>query len=220
MATDSSDPSSTQIAAGLFKLALALRHLSWQSSGSRGLTPTQSQILTLMTTLGPGTSVSKVAQHLAITKGTASESISTLERKKLLSKVPNPEDGRKVMLQLSRKGRREAQLSMQWPEVIVGSVEELPQEEQSGLLRGLIGLIMNMQEKGAIPTSRMCTECRFFQPNRYQGKDRPHHCKFLDSPIANVDLRIDCAEMEPAAADARPHLLEAFLTGMPMSQDS
>lgn len=220
MSPDTPDPSSTQITTGLFKLALALRHLSWQHSGSRGLTPTQSQILAFMTTLGPGVSVSEVARHLSITKGTASESVSALERKELLVKVTDPKDGRKVLLQLSSSGRREAQLSVQWPEVIVGSVSALPQEEQSGLLRGLIGLIMNMQKEGAVPTSRMCTECRFFQPNRYPGDERPHHCAFLDSPISDVDLRIDCEEMEPAAAEARPHLLEAFLTGMPLGQES
>lgn len=202
-----------QITAGLFKLALVLRHQAWQASGQRGLTPTQSQVLVLIAALGPGVQVSAVAQHLSVTKGTASEAVSALVRKNLLSKQADPADGRVVRLVLTRSGRSEAQRSAQWPEIVVQAVKALPNAEQGGLLRGLIGLISNLQEQGAIPTSRMCAECRFFQPNRYSGRDKPHHCSFLGAAIGNAELRTDCAEMEPAAVDARPLLVEALFSG-------
>lgn len=203
----------TQITAGLFKLALVLRHQAWQASGQRGLTPTQSQILALVAAIGPGVPVSAVAQHLSVTKGSASVAVSALEKKGLLRKEADPADGRVVRLKLTGSGRREAQRSTQWPEIVVQAVNTLPHAEQGGFLRGLTGLIRNLQEQGGVPTSRMCIECRFFRPNHYPGQDKPHHCDFIQAAIADADLRIDCAEMEPAAPDVREQLLAALFSG-------
>ncbi len=202
-----------QVTSGLIKLSMVLRHQAWQESGKRGLTPTQSQVLAVVAALGRGVTVSSVAQHLSVTKGSASVAVSALEEKDLLRKMADPSDGRVVHLVLTRTGRREAQRSTQWPEVVVQSIGALPDTEQGGFLRGLIGVIRNLQEQGAIPTSRMCTECRFFRPNQNPGQDKPHHCNFIDAAIADADLRIDCAEMEPADADVRPQLLEALFSG-------
>jgi len=210
----------TQITAGLFKLALVLRHQAWQASGQRGLTPTQSQILALVGSLGQGAAVTSVAQHLSITKGTASEAVSALERKGLVRKRADPADGRAVILELTQSGRREARHSAQWPEVMVQAVAALRPADQSALLRGLIALVAGLQERGAIPTSRMCTECRFFWPNRYPGEAKAHYCGYLDAAIAEVELRIDCAEMEPVDQALEPGLLEALLSGAPIETPS
>ncbi|MEM7233348.1 MAG: MarR family transcriptional regulator [Planctomycetota bacterium] len=213
MSTNQPTEAGDQITAGLFKLALVLRHQAWQSSGQRGLTPTQSQILALVGALEPGVSVSFIAKHLSITKGTASEAVSALERKELVRKEADPNDGRALILRLTRKGRREAQQSAQWPEVVVQAVNALPAAEQGGFLRGLLGLIGVLQERGAIPTSRMCAECRFFRPNEYPGRDKQHHCAYLEAPIADSELRIDCAEMEPAEVEVRSLLMGALFAG-------
>lgn len=203
---------SGQIVTGLLKLSLVLRHEAWQASGQRGLTPTQSQILALLASLGP-LSPTAVARHLAVTKGTASEAASTLERKELLRKEPDPKDGRAIVLKLTRRGSNEAQRSTQWPDLVFAAAESLPLDQQGALLRSLTGLVRNLQEQGAVPTSRMCAQCRFFQPNRYPGQEKAHHCSFLGSPIADVDLRMDCAEMEPANAELQPMLAQALLDG-------
>lgn len=203
----------TQITTGLFKLSLVLRHQAWKDSGKRGLTPTQSQILTLVSALDSEVSISTVTQQLSITKGTASEAVSALERKKLLRKVPDAADGRAVVLKLTAKGSRKAQQSAQWPDLVVTAVNALPNAEQGAFLRGLTGLIGKLQESGAIPTSRMCAQCRFFRPNLHPGQDKLHHCTFIEAPIANFDLRIDCPEMEPAPDELQPQLIEAFFSG-------
>ncbi len=203
-----------QITAGLVKLSLALRHQAWQASGRSGLTPTQAQILFLVESLGSSAvSVSTVAEQLSVTKGTASEAVSALERKGLLRKEADSSDGRAVVLELTRKGRREAQRSAQWPDVVLSAIGALPRVEQAAFLRALIGVIRNLQERGAIPTARMCAQCRFFRPNQYPGRDKPHHCAYLEAPIADVDLRIDCNEMEPAEIDLQPRLIEALYAG-------
>ena len=203
-----------QITAGLVKLSLALRHQAWQDSSQRGLTPTQSQILALIDTLGAtAVSVSTVAEQLSITKGTASEAVSALERKQLLRKEADSSDGRAVVLKLTRTGRRKAELAAQWPDVVVAAVGALRSTEQAAFLKGLIGVIRNLQDSGAIPTARMCAQCRFFRPNQYPGQKKPHRCAYIEAPIANVELRIDCAEMELAEAGLQPQLVEALFSG-------
>lgn len=206
-----------QVAAGLIKLSLVLRNQAWQDAGQRGLTPTQSQILSLVAALGPGVTVSVVAQQMSVTKGSASVAVSTLVKKDLLRKEADSEDGRVVNLILTRSGRREAQRSSQWPELMVSAIDTLPDAEQGGFLRGLTGVIKNLQEAGKIPMSRMCAECRFFRPNHHPGQEKSHHCSFIDAAIGDADLRIDCAEMEVAEPDQRAQIMGALFSGAPLN---
>jgi len=203
----------TRIAAGLFKLALVIRHQSWKAAGERGLTPTQSQILALLASLPGDTGVKALAEQLSITMGTASEAVSALERKELLTKANSPTDGRAVVLKLTRRGRGQAKKCREWPEVLVDAAHTLPTAEQAGFLRGLVGMIRSLQEQGAVPTTRMCVGCRYFRPNEYPGSEKAHHCGYLDTAIADVDLRIDCDDMEPASEAASPQLMEALFAG-------
>lgn len=50
-----------------------------------------------------------VAEHLDLTKGTVSQTLTTLETKGLLKKKPDSEDNRKVHCKLTRKGKRIAE---------------------------------------------------------------------------------------------------------------
>ena len=75
-------------------------------------------------------------------------------------------------------------------------------------------MIRSLQDQGAVPTSRMCAQCRFFRPNLYPDQEKVHHCAYLEAPIADIDLRIDCGEMEPAEAELQSRLAGAFLKGV------
>ena len=46
--TEQNTDISTQLAAGLAKIGLVLRHHSWEKAGRRGLNPTQAQILAVL----------------------------------------------------------------------------------------------------------------------------------------------------------------------------
>lgn len=210
-----SDPNlpAARIATGLYKLALVLRHQSWKASGQRGLTPTQSQILALLAKPSFQAGLKRVARHLSITMGTASEAVSALERKGLVRKDASPQDGRALVLKLTPAGRAEARRTSEWPEVFVRAADALPAPEQAGLLRGLVGLIRTLQEDGAIPTARMCVGCRHFRPNVAPGQVKAHYCAFLAAPIGDSDLQLDCRDMQPVTPAAAPELWSAFLTG-------
>jgi len=209
---EESDPAS-QVAAGLAKLALVFRHEAWQATGDHGLPPTQAQILAVIHGTATPIGVSAVARQLAITVGTTSAAVSTLVEKGLVTKQRSSADGRALTLALTARGRRVAASAGAWPEAILSAASSLPARDQAGLVRGLVGLIRRLQEKGSVPTARMCVECRFFRPNEYAGETKAHHCHYIDAPIGDSDLRVDCAEMEPASADVMPQLWSLLIEG-------
>lgn len=218
--TPGSAPSTSRhIMAGLAKLSLVMRHEAWRASGRRGLTPTQSQILTMIAGSREPLGIKSIAEHLAVTMGTASEAVSSLVEKGLARKEARADDGRAVFVALTAKGKREASKAAEWPESMLGAIKSLPDQEQAGLLRGLIGMVRSLQEQGAVPTARMCVGCRYFRPNEYPGQSKPHHCRFIDAPIADADLRLDCEEMEPVEAVDRARLWRVFIEGEPFTQD-
>lgn len=204
---------SARIAAGLAKLGLVFRHEAWRSSGERGLTPTQSQILSTISSEQAPLGLKAVAERLAITMATASEAVSTLVEKELLSKTRSSTDARAVVLKLTAKGKRQAAYAGEWPVNVLHAADSLPMEDQAGLVRGLIGMIRVLQENGAVPTAKMCVGCRFFRPNEHRSGPKTHHCDYIKAPIGDVDLRLDCPEMEPVTEEAATKLWQLFVRG-------
>lgn len=207
---------SERIVAGLAKLSVVLRHEAWRVSGGRGLTPTQSQILAVLAGSPDGMGVKEVSRRLAVTIATASESISALVHKGLVCKTVAQTDRRAVVLRLTEAGRREVRLGEPWQASMLEAVRSLPESEQAGMLRGLIGMIRSLQARGSVPTARMCVECTYFRPHEYPGTPKPHHCQFIDAPIGDVDLRLDCKDMQRAPAEVRSRLWEVFVNGSPL----
>ncbi|MCA9292229.1 MAG: winged helix-turn-helix transcriptional regulator [Phycisphaerales bacterium] len=210
---NTADNTASQVATGLAKLALVFRHEAWQATGEHGLTPTQAQILAVVAGAASPIGLSGVAEQLAITAGTASAAVSTLVEKRLVAKKRSKEDARAIQLTLTAKGKRIAASAAEWPETVLAAAACLPDREQAGLVRGLMALIRELQERGSVPTARMCVGCRYFRPNEYPGEAKSHHCAYIDAPIGDSDLRVDCAEMEPASADLAPRLWTLLIDG-------
>lgn len=208
-----------QVAAGLAKLALVFRHEAWRATGETGLTPTQAQILAVIAGARSPIGLSGIAEQLAITPGTASAALSTLVEKKLVAKHRSMQDGRAILLKLTAKGKRIAASAAEWPEAVLAAAAALPDRDQSGLVRGLIALIRELQERGSVPTSRMCLGCKYFRPNEYPGQKKAHHCQYIDAPIGDSDLRVECAEMEPISAELAPRLWSLFVEGKRFDND-
>ena len=210
-------------AAGLAKLALVFRHQAWQAGDDHGLPPTQAQILAIVAGRAdaeePPAGLGIIADQLAVTAGTASAAVSALVEKKLLRKTRSRDDGRAIVLKLTAAGRRLAPRAAAWPPSILHSIASLPGRDQAGLVRALTGMIRDLQTRGDVPTARMCVECRYFRPNEYPESDRPHHCVFLKSPIRDVDLQLDCHDMEPAGSDDQTKLWQVFVEGHPLDSN-
>jgi len=190
----------TQLAAGLEKIGLAMKSRTWRREGRAGLGPLQRQVLTLLRSKPEQrATVSTVANELVIRLPTASEVIATLEQKRLVRRRRDMNDGRVVMAQLTAKGNRSCTPSSRMPDRLVTATEALSAAEQVALLKSLIKVIRSLQEQGEISVARMCVSCRSFRPNQYDNADRPHHCDYLKVPLGDRTLRLDCHVYEPAS---------------------
>ncbi len=205
-----SEPLGQRIAMGLSKVSMALKHQARQDAGESGLSPTQSQILTIIAD-GPRRP-SEVAAQMAISLPTVSESVRTLVDKGLVKKVRDERDARATVLHLTARGRRAASAIMGWPDFLATAVEAMSPMEQEVFFTGLIKMIRLLQERGQIPVSGMCVSCTHFRPHMYENAERPHHCALVNAPFGARHLRLDCPEQTPAEETAREASWRRFVT--------
>ena len=188
----------TNITTGLARIGTFIRAEQWRHSDVSGLTPTQAQILIHLAQRGPAR-VTAVADEIAVTQPTASDSVTALVRKGLIEKRPDPEDARAVRLHPTPKGRRAADALTLWPDALLAAADTLAPDEQAAFLKGLTKMIRRLQSDGAIPVQRMCATCRHFRPNVHADRTKPHHCAFVDAAFGDAALRLDCGDHEAAA---------------------
>jgi DNA-binding MarR family transcriptional regulator len=196
------DHTRTKVVTGLQRIGAVLRSQAWQDAGSKGLTPTQGQILAVLKSRSTPMRLTAVADELGVRAATASEAVGALVQKGLVKKVRDAHDGRALCLTLSAAGRRRAEEAASWPEFLLSAVDALSGDEQRVLVQALTKMIRTLQVDGRIPVARMCVTCKFFRPNQYEGDFR-HHCDLVNAPFGDRHLRLDCPEHEPAADAAQ-----------------
>jgi hypothetical protein len=86
----------------------------------------------------------------------------------------------------------------------------MPNSEQETLYRLSMSMVPELKEKGALPTSKMCVRCKFFDAFRYLHSVTPHHCHRIVRPFANHQLRIDCSLFEAGDTEKQVVLWERF----------
>ncbi len=197
------------IATGLHKIGLATKQQAWQAANEEGLSATQGQILASLVADGPLTG-SELSQRLGDTLPTISDSVRVLVEKKLVSKSSDPRHPRASLLTPTKNGASLGARARSWPEFMASSVADLTQEEQRAFYSGIVKMIRSLQEQGLIPVSGMCVSCKHFRPNVRSGPT-PHHCAFVDAPLASEQLRLDCAEHELAPSAVRIEMWERFV---------
>ncbi len=206
---ESSEPIEGRIVTGLHKVGLAMKQQTWLQAAEDGLSPTQGQILAALAAGAPltGTELSK---RLGVTLPTVSDSVRALVEKGFVERGPDPRHPRAVLLGLTPAGRGQAAKARSWPEFLATAVSAMSEPEQAAFLSGLVKMIRTLQEGGQIPTNRMCVTCTHFRPNVHEGP-APHHCAFVDAPMAPRYLRLDCAEHVEAPDGERAAAWARFL---------
>jgi DNA-binding MarR family transcriptional regulator len=197
-----------RIATGLHKIGLALKHQTWLQASEEGLSPTQGQVLAALMMEGPQTGT-QLAQRLGLTLPTISDSVRVLVGKRLVRKTPTTRHPRASLLRLTVAGHKLATSARAWPEFLASAAESLSESEQTALLAALVKMIRSLQEKGQIPVSRMCVTCTHFRPHVHQGP-MPHHCAFVDAPMAPRHLRLQCQDHEEATAVEQGRIVKRF----------
>jgi DNA-binding MarR family transcriptional regulator len=203
------EPLASRIATGLHKIGLAMKQQAWQQANEEGLSATQGQILAAIATHGALTG-SELSQRLGVTLPTISDSVRVLVEKQLVTKAPDPRHPRASRLSLTERGAQLGARARSWPEFVAAAVDDLTPDEQRGFFSGVVKMIRRLQDQGLVPISGMCVTCTHFRPNVRTGAS-PHHCAFVDAPLANDQLRLECPEHELAAEAPRRELWEQFV---------
>ena len=204
-------PMPVQLAAGLEKISLAMKSRTWRREGQAGLGPLQRQVLTLLRGKPDHTAqVSAIAKELVVRLPTASEAVATLERKRLVKRSRSQRDGRIVTVELTARGERACAPAVGIPNQLATATGALTSAEQVAFLKGLMKVIRNLQQQGEISVARMCVSCRFFRPYQHDDAAQPHHCDYVDAPIADQALRLDCREYETASVSQAKETWERF----------
>ncbi|MDZ7958326.1 MAG: MarR family transcriptional regulator [Aulosira sp. DedQUE10] len=86
----------------------------------------------------PGASLSQVAEHLGVTRATASNITDRLVQKNLVSRVENPQERRHVLLNLTEIGKYHLQQVRSLTSARIASVlTHLPKEQIQSVVEGL-----------------------------------------------------------------------------------
>ncbi|GEQ98521.1 transcriptional regulator [Iodidimonas gelatinilytica] len=194
---DISDPLGQRLADGLERLQAVARQLDWQAADAKRLTPTQADILRFVARRPDGVRLMTAAAHAGIRNATASEVVGALERKGYVKKLPDPEDGRAVLIRITGEG---AALAGGWPQSYGTVIESLSKGEQEELLALVVRMIRDLHQKNLIAPQRTCVTCRHFRENQRPADDKPHYCAFVGAYMADRHLRIDCTDHEEKAA--------------------
>ncbi|MCW5582157.1 MAG: MarR family transcriptional regulator [Luteimonas sp.] len=187
-----------QVASGIEQLAALVRAQSRRQDGTPALPPAHSAVLRMLDDAGPGMRAKAIAGRLAVTPASVSDTLATLEGRGWIERRPDPDDGRAVLVRLTRAGRRLA-ARLRSPLHGMGALlEGLDERDLAALLRATQLLVHAAQKQGLATGARTCLGCRHFRPYATGRRDKPHFCAFIEQPFGDAELRADCPEQDPA----------------------
>ncbi len=208
-----SAPLPLALAGALRRLAQLAHSVAWDQWAAQRLTPTQRRILEFLGSRHENLTLSAVARELGVTPATASDSVAALEAKGLIRKRRSLVDGRALALMLTTEGRRSVTELAALPDPLQAAFGALSGSEQEMFYRTAMKMLHDLQESGALPPSRMCVRCKYFEPFRHAQSATPHHCRLVGAPLADRHLRIDCPEHELCDPPLQRAVWERFASG-------
>jgi len=192
-----------KILIGLEQIGRAIAMLQDHESRAQNLSDLQMNVIVSLLEPHHARTIGGVAEELNLTPPTISDAVRVLEKKDILSKTRDPKDERVVRLDLTARGKSMARRLKEKQNPLLNLITHLAEEEKVSLLSLLIKLTKFFQDKGLVSVARLCVNCQYFHPNQYPGKEKPHHCGFVDSPFGEPELQIDCSKHQvlPASTD-------------------
>lgn len=192
-------PTDARIVDSLERISQAFRVLLWQEGMEFSLSPIQIQLIIFMDNHPAHLAkVSNLAAEFNLTKATISDAVKSLEQKKMVKKIYEPNDFRSYTLHLTAKGRSVAGRVAQFNDEIFTPVGQLQPEQKETLLSGLLNIIKHLNEAGVVTVNRMCYSCKHFSAE-YKGQS--NYCRLMDAALHTSQIQIDCADHEVVEAD-------------------
>jgi len=184
----------SRIVAALERIAQAFRVLLWSEGSERSLSPIQLQVLIfLLHHPLDKAKVGALADEFSMTKATISDTVKSLEEKRLVRKEADRSDSRSRLIRLTAKGKKTAREASFFASELQKPISKLSVPAKDEFLLTLLQIIHHLNKAGIITIQRMCFTCR-----HYQNKGGSRFCRLLNSELETHELRIDCPEHELA----------------------
>ena len=172
-----------------------------QAEGYDGeLSPAQWMALRFFARANPfSRNPSAFAEFQATTRGTATQTIKSLETGGYLVRQPSKADKRSVSLRLTSKGKKA--LGRDPFEILVRAVDSLDAKERTAMHRALRQVVSTLATNGAHREIGVCQDCAHF--GREMGGNLPStslsaaECLLLRVQIQPEDLSLLCVHFQP-----------------------
>lgn len=182
----------SRLTALLSSLVRAVNSEQRQAAVAGGLLPVQWSILNYLSLANRYSNTAQaLADYLALTKGTVSQSLKLLEAHGWIRRRADRADRRVVRLALTAAGRRQLddRAEAAWDEAIAA----LPAEQRAAAEQALGLLLRGWQRSRSGRSFGVCATCRHFQPG--PAADR-HRCGLTGETLTDADCRLICREHE------------------------
>jgi DNA-binding MarR family transcriptional regulator len=178
----------------LERVSQVFRALQWEMAKRHKLTPLQIQILLFLKNRKEAIP-SQIAQELGLTKATLSESISALEKKKLIRRITNKKDRRFIDILLTLQGKKVVRELISVENVFEHYLSEFSDTDKRNSLKFLLNIISLLYLGGYISVIRLCCTCQHFEKDAIRSG--VHFCKLLGKEMSTEEIRINCVSYIP-----------------------
>ena len=141
---------------------------------------------------------SAFAEFQATTRGTATQTIKSLEAGGYLVRQPSKVDKRSVSLRLTSKGKKT--LARDPFEILVRVVDSLDVKERAAMRRALRQVVSTLATNGAHREIGVCQDCTYFgrekSGNLPSTSLRAAECLFLGVPVPPEDEGLLCVHFQ------------------------
>lgn len=147
----------SQIPLILERLGALMQQSVRDEAARHGLLPIHLQVLHYLSRANQYSNIPiAIAEYFGITRGTVSQTLAVLERKGLLTKIPDARHGKRVHLALTPAG--ETVLDASWPKRLEQALGALPEgvTDLEVLLRRILVTLQQLNQQRAFGLCRQC----------------------------------------------------------------
>lgn len=173
-----------------------LSRLMRASEFGDGLNPAQWEALRFLSRANRfSNSPGALTRYLGATKGTISQTVKALERKKLIAKTERPGEKRSIVLVLTDVGRQ-VMAKDPWAALAAAS-GELGGKTRRRMDKGLTELLVGEIARRQSPSFGNCLSCRFWrEQGRGDDAQGPHSCMLFDAALSAAEATQICVAHE------------------------
>ncbi len=187
------------------ELILHLGRIASREALVEGLTPAQWAVLRYFARANRfSRTPSAFAAFHGTTRGTASQTIKSLETQGYLTRMRSEADGRSARLDLTDKAR--AILAHDPFEALVRAADALPPGARSHFANGLQRMLGQVARERGKPPFGTCTSCEHLEGGGYSPEGQaPYRCGFASEPLLLEELDELCIYFVPGKSTATKH---------------